>query len=203
MAHKIITKQAKHVSNNKPNTAVKLKRIEEKEYQMAIQNLGLLEGERIILQYVCVREFTQPASLFNEAEVDVKRGLLIFTNDNLIFMQRDGVFNISYSQALRIPLEQIIGISSGGFLVKKIQFTLNSNPVPIIFVNFMSTFEIQEIHEVRADIERHLTNVRQEKKRLAQEALTKGTLPAMFFCRYCGTRNKADESKCVSCGAKR
>ncbi len=201
MAHKIVTKQAKYL-NNKSDSVVKLKGIDEKEYRMAIQNLGLLEGEKIILQYVCVREFTQPASLFNQAEVDVKRGLLVFTNDNLIFMQRDGVFNISYSQALRVPLEQIIGISSGGFLMKKIQFTLNNNPVLIIFVNFMSTYDVQEIHEVRADIERHLTNVRQEKKRLAQEALTKGTLPAMIFCRYCGTRNKADESKCVSCGAK-
>lgn len=31
--------------------------------------------------------------------------------------------------------------------------------------------------------------------------ISKGTLPEMIFCRYCGTKNKSEDSKCVHCGA--
>jgi hypothetical protein len=31
--------------------------------------------------------------------------------------------------------------------------------------------------------------------------ISKGTIPEMIFCRYCGTKNKSEDSKCIHCGA--
>ena len=31
--------------------------------------------------------------------------------------------------------------------------------------------------------------------------ISKGKLPEMIYCKYCGTKNKSTESKCVHCGA--
>lgn len=31
--------------------------------------------------------------------------------------------------------------------------------------------------------------------------ISKGKLPEMIFCRYCGAKNKSSDSKCINCGA--
>jgi hypothetical protein len=179
------------------------------EAENAIES-ALLEGEEIKLQYSCFRNVMSPPSAVRQLlvgngspQLESKKGVLLFTNDNMIFIQREGAWSPNFAQALRIPLEQIIGVVSGGTLMQHIRITIGTGGVTqqYEFTNLSSTKTRQEIHEVRADIENLLKQVREEKKRLAQEALTKGTVPQMIFCKYCGARNKSDRSTCANCGA--
>jgi hypothetical protein len=61
--------------------------------------------------------------------------------------------------------------------------------------------EGKEAQEVRADFEQILKEVRDEKRKLAQAALSAGKMPQMVFCKFCGARNKSDQMKCGNCGA--
>ncbi|MDH5734092.1 MAG: zinc finger Ran-binding domain-containing protein, partial [Candidatus Bathyarchaeota archaeon] len=168
----------------------------------------LLEGEEVRLQYVCFRKVMSPPSAIRKLLVDdgspqmeSKKGLLVFTNDNMIFMQQEGSYSSNYAQALRIPLEQISGVVSGGTFIPHIRILVGIGGASeqLEFVTFQSVKK--PIHAVRADIEKLLRKIRQEKKRIAQEALAKGTVPAMIFCKFCGTRNKSDRSHCANCRA--
>ncbi len=163
---------------------------------------GLPEGEEIKLQYVCYREVIGTDWAGNPRKSSHK-GLLVFTNDNLIFMQQEGAWSSSYSQALRIPLEYVSGITSGGFLVKHVVITTSlEGATRNEFYNFKRVLDqSMTIEEVRQEIEQLIKKVRVEKKHLAQEALAKGTIPQMIFCKYCGVRNKSDSSFCANCKA--
>ena len=181
-----------------------MKGMKDSEYQSCVNNLGLLEGEEIKLQHVCYRQTISPPSMWDgKSKQENKKGLLVFTNDNMIFMQQEGAWSSNYAQALRFPLESISGLVSGGTLIKHIRIVIgvSGSSEQHEFINFVSTYGQQQIQEVRADIEKLLKVAREEKKRLAVEAMNKGTVPAMIFCRFCGARNKADQSKCANCGA--
>lgn len=181
-----------------------MKGMKDSEYDSCIKNLGLLEGEQIKLQYACFRQTTSPPSLWDgKQKTQSNKGLLVFTNDNVIFMQQEGAWSSNYAQAIRFPLENISGLVSGGTLIKHIRIMVgvSGSSEQHQFINFVSTYGQQQIHEVRADIENLLKQAREEKKRLALEAMSKGTLPVMIFCKFCGARNKADQSKCANCGA--
>jgi len=172
--------------------------MKESEYTACINNLGLLEGEKIRLQYVCR---CVPPVRPNENRLNLK-GLLVFTNDNMIFMEKEGLLSSRYSQRLRIPIEEVSGISlkriSGfGVLALRIFVGIGTQSGEYI----VSGVEEKRIEEIEEEVQRLLTEVRQEKKRLAQEALAKGATPTMIFCKFCGTRNKSDQSFCVNCGA--
>jgi hypothetical protein len=178
-----------------------MKGMGDSEYKACINNLGLLEGEQIKLQYICHRQ--QIGRTWDgKPKTESKKGLLVLTNDNLIFMQQEGAWSSNYAQALRIPLENISGVVSGGTLIKHIRISVGAGGTDQHeFINFTSTFGLQQIHEVRADVEKLLKEGREEKKRLAQEALSRGTMPTMIFCKFCGARNKSDQTKCANCGA--
>jgi hypothetical protein len=181
-----------------------MKGMNDSEYEACVENLGLLEGEQIKLQYVCYRQVISPPSLWDgQRKNESKKGLLVFTNDNMIFMQQEGGWSSDYAQALRIPIEQIIGVVSGGTFIQHIRIQIGSSGASELheFINFTSTYGQQQIREVRADIEKLLKESREEKKRLAQEAMSKGTMPTMIFCKFCGARNKSDQTKCANCGA--
>lgn len=175
-----------------------MKGLKDSESRACMDNLGLLEGEKIRLQYVCR---CVPPVRPNENRLNLK-GLLVFTNDNMIFMERQGLFSSRYSQRLRIPIEEISGISLkriGGFGVLALRIFVGIGTQLGEYI--VSGVEEKRIEDVEEEVQRLLTEVRQEKKRLAQEALAKGTVPAMIFCKFCGTRNKADQSHCANCGA--
>jgi hypothetical protein len=187
---------------------VALKGMTESEDEACMNNLGLLEGEKVRLRYVCFRHVMSPPSAIRQLFVDdgsprmeSKKGLLVFTNDNMVFMQQEGTWSSNYAQALRVPLENISGVVSGGTMITHIRVLVGvgGSSEQHEFATFQS--EDKPIHMVRADIEKLLKETRQERKRLAQEAITRGTVPTMIFCKFCGTRNKADQSHCGSCGA--
>jgi len=179
--------------------AMKIRGMTDSEYKACIDNLGLLEGEEIKLQYVCLRHTISPPSIWDSKQrTETKKGLLVFTNDNMIFMQQEGRWSSNYAQALRFPLEQISGIVSGGTLFKHIRILVGVSGAS---EQHEFIYGQQQIHEVRADIEKLLKTAREEKKRLALEAMAKGTIPVMIFCKFCGARNKADQSRCANCGA--
>lgn len=177
-----------------------MKGMKDSEYESCINNLGLLEGETIKLQYVCRKCVWRMSALAGKQEEQKNKGLLVFTNDNMIFMQQEGAWSSNYAQALRIPLEHISGVVSGGAVIKNIRISVGVSGASEQH-EFAHFFGQQQIHEIRADIEKHLKELREEKKRLALDAMAKGTVPAMIFCKFCGARNKADQSRCVNCGA--
>jgi len=181
-----------------------MKGMDDSEYNSCISNLGILEGEEIKLQYVCFRHTISPPSIWDgKQKTQTNKGLLVFTNDNMVFMQQEGAWKSNYAQALRFPLEHISGVVSGGTVIKHIRIVvgISGSSEQHEFINFISTYGKQQIHEVRADIEKVLKEVREEKKRLAVEAMAKGQVPAMIFCKFCGARNKADQPQCKNCGA--
>ena len=181
--------------------------MKDSEHKACIDGLGLLEGEKKELQYVCNKEVVS-TGWDGKPKKEQKKGLLVFTSENMIFMQQVGFRSSNYTQAMRIPLAQIAGISYGrGLILKYIEFSVGTSGASQKY-KFIIWKGCEE-HSNKADdprlitqqIQNHLNKVREEKKRLAQEALAKGTLPQMIFCKYCGARNKADQTRCVNCGA--
>ncbi|MCK4477041.1 hypothetical protein KAU88_00730 [Candidatus Bathyarchaeota archaeon] len=174
--------------------------MKDSEYKACIGCLGLVEGEEIELQYVC--SFAPPVLLPSERfKLDLK-GLLVFTNDNMIFIEKAGLFVSRFGQRAKVPLEQITGlllrrISVIGILALRIVVDLGTQEGEYT----VGKVKGKRIEEVKEEIQKLLTEARQEKKRLAQEALARGTIPAMIFCKYCDARNKADQTKCANCGA--
>lgn len=180
----------------------------EADYAACVKNLGLLEGEEIRLQYRCLRNVVENTTLWGPQEV-VHSGLLVFSNDNMTFMQKEK--NGDYTQAVRVPLESISGVVTGGTVIHHIRITVGVSGNLQIHKFVMSPFippeggpELKGAEaavRARTDILRSLTEAREEKKRLAQEAVSKGVQPSFVFCKFCGTRNKSDSVKCSSCGA--
>jgi len=173
----------------------RMKGISDKDYQKCVDNLGLLEGETIRLEYVCMRN-TWVKSNFRETgqKEEIHRGLLVLTNDNLIFMQKEGVFNARYGQALHIPLESILGTYIGGVLQKHLKIKTDIEELQF------SLFKNVKAQEAREAIEKLLKTAREEKKKIALEAREQGKMPTMIFCKYCGARNKTTETHCKNCG---
>jgi len=162
-------------------------------------DMGLLEGEKKKLEYVCARQFIGSPSMWDgQRAIEQRKGRLILTNDNLIFTEQQGPWSSNYMQALRIPLEEISGVSSGGVLIKHLRVLVGTASTT---EHHFTLFERQDFDMIVAEIQKHLKETREEKKRIAKEALAKGTVPAMIFCRFCGTRNKSDQSFCANCGA--
>jgi ribosomal protein L40E len=178
-----------------------MKGMKDSEYKSCIDNLGLLEGEEIKFQLVCFRQTVGATSIWSgERETKSRKGLLVFTTDNMIFMQQEGAWSSDYSQALRFSLEEISGVSSESGFTQRLRILIGAkgNSEYHDFLPFRGQGDIKEI---RSSIMGILQEVREEKKRLAQEALAKGTVPTMIFCKYCGARNKSEQSQCVKCGA--
>ena len=169
------------------------------EYHSCIDNLGMLEGEKLLLQFTVYRE-SFSTDFFGKPTTETRKGLLVFSNDNMIFMQQEGAWSSDYSQALRIPLEQISGVDNTGTFVKKLRFAIGSSG-HTDYHTFVVFAGQGTLGEIRASIDKLLREVRQVRKRLALEALAKGSTPVMVFCRYCGARNKADQTNCGNCGA--
>ena len=180
----------------------RIKGLNEQEYQACLNGLGLLEQEEIRLQYVVARKlFRKSTTSKSGLKVENRKGLLVFTNDNLIFMQQEGIWSSNYSQAIRIPLEQITGMESGGKLMKHIRVRIGVSETDEYEFNFPPLLLERSITEIRDEIDGLLKQIREERKRSAQETLAGRTVPAMIFCKFCGTRNKSDRSHCANCGA--
>ncbi|SRR6266699_1998313 len=155
------------------------------EYQDCIANMGLLEGEEPRLQVACRRSthgFTP-------------KGLLVFTSDNMIFMQQEGRGSSNYAPALRIGLEHVSGVTVAFASLRIVVGTTGTEEHR--FFHFWG----KDVREVRSELERVLREARAEKRKLAQVAIAGGTIPRMIFCKFCGARNKSDQTKCSNCGA--
>jgi hypothetical protein len=146
--------------------SIPLKGMNDSEYTNCLNSLGLLSGETIKLQYVCYRQTISPPSMWNgQQRMESHKGLLVFTNDNMIFMQQEGRGS-TYAQALRFPIESIGGLVSGGTFIQHIRFTVGviGASQQHEFINFISTYSQKKIFEVRAEIDNFLKEVRENKK---------------------------------------
>lgn len=161
-------------------------------YRASLSGLGLLEGEQVKLQYTCGTIVRSNGRIF------LSRGVLAVTNDNIIFS------GVGYK--LRIPIESVSSTASVQGRNPRfghLRITIGSGG-PIeehTFSEFRGDSGEISYVQARDNVEKVLSKVREERKKIAQEALSKGTLPPMVFCRFCGLKNKADQSKCSSCGA--
>lgn len=149
-----------------------------------------------------------------------KKGLLVITNKNLLFQQQEGIFTKHFHTALRIPLTQIHGITSGGTFTKHIKVLagIGGSLTEHEFNNFVETGK--SIHELRSEIENDITEAREEqeeeKKRerlhilldfsFLRDCLEKGGLLVQNIqCPHCGAPiempNSGDHVKCEHCGS--
>lgn len=125
-----LTHKCKASGNNMIITSP-FKEMKDSEYTACIDGLGLLEGEEIKSQYVCRKQTLSARSVFDASQrIEEKKGLLIFTNQNMIFMQQQGSWSSTYSQALRIPLENISGMVIGGTFLKQIRIRVGTGGYP-------------------------------------------------------------------------
>ena len=157
---------ANQLTQGEINSKTPPKGMKESEYTYCLNSLGLLRGETIKLQYVCYRQTISPPSMWNgQQSMESHKGLLVFTNDNMIFMQQEGRGS-TYAQALRFPIESICGLVSGGTLIKHIRFTVGviGASQQHEFINFISTYGQKEIFEVRVEIDKFLKEARENKK---------------------------------------
>jgi len=168
-----------------------------------MDNLGLLEGEKKELEYLIqevvigrgdgsrleylIQEFINEHSDSSEIRM-LKSGLLVFTNINSIFIQQEDYLR------LVVPLDQLAGI--GGFTYKD-QSVIGVVTVDGYEYGFLlwrtensSVVQNPSLNELSKQIQKF----GMEQKRLAKEAPVK-------ICKYCGARNKIDQSRCVNCGA--
>jgi ribosomal protein S27AE len=76
--------------------------------------LNSWRGNREMTEKVVIRgSFGQPMQKAKER----KNGVLVLTNQKLLFLEEHGVFGKSYHQVLMIPLMKVGGISMGGMLM--------------------------------------------------------------------------------------
>ena len=146
------------------NTTSPFRAMKDSEYSSCVEGLGLLEGEEIKLQYVCLRETLRQGSTFTGT---ANKGLLVFTNDNMIFMQQQGLFSSHYSQALRIPLESISGMEIVGTLIKHIRINIGTSGLSEEqhFNPFKDNQGLEQIETVKREIEALLKQAREEENR--------------------------------------
>jgi ribosomal protein S27AE len=84
----------------------------------------LEKGEKILTSWRGNREMTEKVVVRGsyggkriEDAKERKNGLLVLTNQRLLFLEEHGVFGKSYHQVLAVPLLKVQGISMGGMLV--------------------------------------------------------------------------------------
>src|SRR2546422_8623453 len=117
-----------------------------------IASLGLLAGEQVKLQLPCSRKEILP-SVISQSGIQASwhKGVLVVTNDNMIFMQKEGEGSGSdYSQALRIPLENVVGVTAGkGLILHHIRFVLASSETHefIVLRKVMKEYG-SDVHEI-------------------------------------------------------
>lgn len=162
-------------------------KMSDSEYKACMDNLGLLEGEKKELEYL-IQEVIIGRSDSSKTTT-LKKGLLVFTNINLIFIQQE-----DYSRMLVVPLDQLSGI---GCFKEKDRYGIGVATVdgyeyyfPLWRTEDSSVVQNPSHNELSEQIQKF----GMELKRLAKEAPVK-------ICEYCGARNKVDQSRCVSCGA--
>lgn len=178
-------------------------KLNKKQYEACIQNLGLLEGEEVRLHYHCYRREKYYSYTLGSKQEKPYLGLLVFTNDNMIFMDvvKHGVFsrNYSASQSIRVPLEQITGLSTGGTMIKHLKVHTADQEFKFEYV--WREGKRTPIHDVVSEIQDLLKKARDEKKKVAEQVLAGTLAPKFVYCKYCGAKNKADASLCVNCNA--
>lgn len=145
--------------------------MKDSQYAACIDGLGLLENEEIKLQYVCVRSERRQSSNFDgtpRIENRGRSGLLVFTNDNMIFMQKQGFSGKDYSQALRIPLENVSGMVVGGTFFKDIRIKIGTSGLSeeqLFSVFKDNRGRLAQVETVKREIETVLKQAREEKNR--------------------------------------
>ena len=153
------------MSLQRTNTTSPFRAMKDSEYSSCVEGLGLLEGEEIKLQYVCLRETLRQGSTSTGTSQTSNKGLLVFTNNKMIFMQQLGLFSSNYSQALRIPLENINGTEIGGTLIKHIGIKVGISSISeeLHFNPFKDNQGLEQIQTVKQEIEALLKQAREEK----------------------------------------
>jgi len=181
----------------------KMGKMLDSEYKACMDNLGLLEGEKKELEYLIqeviigrgdgsrleylIQEFINGHSDSSKITT-LKNGLLVFTNINLIFIQQEDY------QRLVVPLDQLGGM--GGFIYKDQSVigvvTVDGYEYGFLLWRTENSSVVQ--NPSQNELSKQIQKFGMEQKRLAKEAPVK-------ICKYCGARNKIDQSRCVSCGA--
>jgi ribosomal protein L40E len=161
-------------------------KMSDSEYKACMDNLGLLEGEKKELEYR-IQEFINGRGDSSKTTT-LKNGLLVFTNFNLILIQQEDYLR------LVVPLDQLSGI---GCFTYKDHYAIGVVTVDGYEYGFLlwktedsSVVQNPSLNELSKQIQKF----GMEQRRLAKEAPVK-------ICKYCGARNKIDQSRCVNCGA--
>jgi ribosomal protein L40E len=173
------------------------------EYKACMDNLGLLEGEKKELEYLIEKviigrgdgsELEYLFQGFINGSIDssktktLKKGLLAFTNINLIFIQQEDYLR------LVVPLDQLGGM---GCFIYKDHYAIGVVTVDGYEYGFdLCRTEDSSVvqNPSHNELSKQIQKFGMEQKLLAKEAPVK-------ICEYCGARNKIDQSRCVNCGA--
>lgn len=172
--------------------------MEEKE---AIKSISFSSFEKLLsispTRYEVVRSVWKKGFLFSEKVIEKNEmnGFIVFTNFRLIFIERRGVFTRSYHCRLSLNYENIVGVSSGGWISKYISL-IDQNGVEHRFsvkaegVNTLTTF-IQKMISYKKSLLEEKEKVKRVQvvldfSFLRSVAEKGGIILTTISCPYCG-----------------
>lgn len=160
-----------------------------------VQTLTLDEDEKVVGAapiHMGIRDEFDPTHSYSCGSVRDKiskwrLGAFITTSKHLIFRQMEE--NMSFTTALKVPLEGIYEVEVSGVREKRLEFCTDAGSFEFKGFDDERIYDFQKALQDLSDIARQQKWEREFP-----------TIP-LVICKYCGVKNKADASFCVNCGA--
>lgn len=165
---------------------------------------NLVNDETILFYDFCVKARIKVTPVTEVlAATEGNPGLLAFTNQNIIFVQKSGLIKPDYEVAVKIPLEEVSYLDTSGMLMKSLKITVGSEEeeADYIFLNFKSVKnKDKKIEQIMAELE-EIIQMKKEKESIKIESGDGEESLEMIICEYCGERNAKTNEKCNNCKA--
>jgi len=144
-----------------------------------------------------------------------KRGVLVLTNQRMMWLEERGIFGKSYHAIFEMPLENLRGISMGGAIMKYVSIT-DTEGEQVFHLDGVGGRELDSFRKFvfdRAEARKRFLADEKKKERVhvlldfsfLKSYMEKGGLAMQTFkCPECGAPTKLPESgnevKCGHCG---
>lgn len=129
-------------------------------------------------------------------------GVLVLTNQRLIWLERRGKLSKTYRASFEINLKELLGITAGGAIRKWISITDRAGE-SIFHLNKVGKKEIEPFRDM---IMRQVEKLREAEVAPAAPTVQKEVVTrevVMVPCKYCGGLMPQTSTFCPNCGAKR
>jgi len=181
------------------------------------------KGEKIVSSWKGNREIRERVvekdSLSSRQVVEATRrvkGILVLTNQRLLFLEEHGIFGKSFHQTLSSPLEKIEGISMGGLMLPFVTITADTGTY-VYHISGVGKKEFEPFRQlVMEQCQKRREDIEREKKKekvqvvldfsSLKEYMERGGLVLQKTkCPECGgpimLPDTGNQTKCEHCGS--